>query len=411
MELIDFKTFLKEDAKSKAARLVKNINNPEVTIEHPSVKSFIDKSERRLISDPRDNNIDTIKSLDELNARLAKYSDALSHKDKAEVVKKEVSAFTTSPMKDKAKLIFENDQIMIVQPLTYAACRYYGRPNSWCISTTKAFYNDYSEEDAFNFIISKDNPERRIAVLVNADNKISSIWDRFNNGKNLHWLSAALQNYGTSVSKIKWASKSQTTKELEKDIRGHLDDPRLKLTQDPSDGLYILQLHGMIESQDVLSEYFPGRKKIKEIKEFEITSYITPKKSLKNIIDLFPKLQKFSGVLYLGNFLDIDLRGLRGIDLSEVTEFSLSSFKKLESLRGLNVKSFTNKLNTITIVNVNKLKSIEEFAVVPQNNYHRIEIGECRKINTANFLNGKKVKMLSVDDRIWNNSDLSDTVS
>lgn len=99
-----------------------------------------------------DNNIFNYKSLPELSKAIShfKEEDVKSNRD----VEKEVKDKETTK-------VFENDECLVVIPLTHKSACYYGKGTEWCTASkdNDSYFNQYTSNGPLYIIIDKSNPE------------------------------------------------------------------------------------------------------------------------------------------------------------------------------------------------------------------------------------------------------------
>jgi len=71
-------------------------------------------------------------------------------------------------VRGETEKLYEDNELLIVKPKSYRSSCYYGATTKWCITskTNKKYWEDYSSEGEFIFIIPKQRPNDKIAVYL-----------------------------------------------------------------------------------------------------------------------------------------------------------------------------------------------------------------------------------------------------
>ena len=106
-------------------------------------------------------------------------------------IEKRVEGLTTNP-----EIVFKNEKVVVYKPKTEEESIDLGSGTEWCISATKSenYWNSYYKERGYtiyiihNFTVnsnSTDYNKSKIAVLVDANGRLHSIWDKNDNDKTI----------------------------------------------------------------------------------------------------------------------------------------------------------------------------------------------------------------------------------
>jgi hypothetical protein len=193
--LTSFKTFyLTEAPKDKANKLAKTL---ELSFEDSNIQRYLElDTKNQLKGEHKD--ISKIKSKDQLKDLLGNYSDHKSGKEQ----KKEI--------KQDAEKIFENDKILVVIPKTYEASCTYGSNTKWCTTWRgePSHFNNYNKTYNIHYIIPK--AFGKIAVLIDTNGEVNSVWDAADSQHDIQWLKEKLKlsGYGeVEFEDIPWKKK------------------------------------------------------------------------------------------------------------------------------------------------------------------------------------------------------------
>ena len=119
---------------------------------------------------------------------------------KEEVVSKRVAKARKERDKTEPKateedrhLVYEDENLFVVRPLTVDASCHYGRKTKWCISQDhNDYFREYTEDEGKVFYFIKDDrrknddPYYKVAIQLSIDSRSNDIefdgyWDRYDN--------------------------------------------------------------------------------------------------------------------------------------------------------------------------------------------------------------------------------------
>lgn len=117
------------------------------------LKSFDKLSRMKVLKEKGlSSNIFDYKSLPELTKEVLKFDDSETKSNRD--IEKEIK-------NDEAKLIYEDDEFLVIIPETHNAACYYGKGTRWCTAAKDddSMFNEYTEDGPLYIFISKENPE------------------------------------------------------------------------------------------------------------------------------------------------------------------------------------------------------------------------------------------------------------
>lgn len=163
------------------------------------------------------NLINDFENLSERN--LLKNKDIYSYSNNSDIieaVKEAKEHVTRSEVKKKeTRILFEDDNWLVLMPLSVRSSNLYGRGTKWCVSSTdhnyERYYNQYTENGILIFVIDKtakekdsyDNIFSKIAFHNDRNKKDGlTIWDVKDNQLSLTGLMTLTQKIGDNLLKI-----------------------------------------------------------------------------------------------------------------------------------------------------------------------------------------------------------------
>jgi hypothetical protein len=168
---------------------------------------------------------------------------------------------------EDAEKIFEDDNFLVVVPLTHKASCKYGAGTKWCTTEKDPYHWDEYTDDQqmtlyyiLNKTLSQSNPFYKVAILINRNNNINSVFDAEDNNisnknKNILDIINYLKSKGVefkSKSKEFLSKKSQKFKEyiqqyIKNGGKGNLELPDNVINSLPDNLTFVggnLELYG-----------------------------------------------------------------------------------------------------------------------------------------------------------------------
>lgn len=124
------------------------------------------------------------------------YGDPHVITDLKEIIEKNRSdKEKTSVAKSQANKLYEDENFLVVEPMSFVASCYYGKNTKWCVTGNidgETHFNSYTQKGRVIFFINKNIPQGKIAMYIpknlsnNKDN--IQVWDDNDEGKDLNFL-------------------------------------------------------------------------------------------------------------------------------------------------------------------------------------------------------------------------------
>jgi len=95
--------------------------------------------------------------------------------------------------KKNVKVIYKDENVLVVQPLSHNASCYYGKETRWCTASkdSDSNYNRYTSRGVLYYFIPKNNPRGKVALFIEKDgNKITNkeVYDSADEEKGVNYL-------------------------------------------------------------------------------------------------------------------------------------------------------------------------------------------------------------------------------
>ena len=97
---------------------------------------------------------------------------------------KEDKGRASKQAKSESDVVYDDEEFMVIRPLSAHASCYYGQGTKWCISATDSqnYFDSYTKEGkAFYFVMDKtrsnDDPLKKVAWVGNAGGSFDEFYD------------------------------------------------------------------------------------------------------------------------------------------------------------------------------------------------------------------------------------------
>ena len=125
---------------------------------------------------------DNVKTLNEFekhcNAKRIEKNDISSHEDfkSLEVeVKKAEEIVRLKELEKQTKKLFDNNEWLVLIPLSYEAAKLYGANTKWCV-TQERYWNDYIDNYKIIYVINRSNNDKYAISRDKTDDKDLKAW-------------------------------------------------------------------------------------------------------------------------------------------------------------------------------------------------------------------------------------------
>ena len=125
---------------------------------------------------------DNVKTLNEFekhcNAKRIEKNDISSHEDfkSLEVeVKKAEEIVRLKELEKQTKKLFDNNEWLVLIPLSYEAAKLYGANTKWCV-TQERYWNDYIDNYKIIYVINRSNNDKCAISRDKTDDKDLKAW-------------------------------------------------------------------------------------------------------------------------------------------------------------------------------------------------------------------------------------------